>query len=158
MSFLGGVQVWGCFRESGNSQMAFVCDGKQQWFTAVVPFTDQHLYLCSISRLSAHINIPSPWASDVSAFVFTVRSQANIWTFGQRDQGWTIEREAYSLNEFQRNIILFMMQDLWFYPKKNIDFTYLPNKNSWLTCVPTEHLWSCVLNFTLPAKNLLSFK
>lgn len=81
-----------------------LCDMVSSGDTAVVPFTDQHSYLCSISRLSAHINIPSPWASDVFAIVFTVRSQANTWTLRQREQGWTMDWGNKCLNWLQWTI------------------------------------------------------
>lgn len=122
--FLNICRICGCEVVSVHHEAArwCLCVMASSGDTAVVPFTDQHFYLCSISRLPARINIPSAWASEVSAFVFTVRSQANTWTLGQRELGWTIVPDC--LNYFQRAIICVLCKwkfhdiERWVQPKK----------------------------------------
>lgn len=61
-ALLWGVQVWGPLRLRREAARWCLCVMASSGDAAVVPFTDQHSYLCSISRLSAHINIPQSTA------------------------------------------------------------------------------------------------
>lgn len=92
--FLWGVQVWGLLCLARGIQMVFVPDGEQQRYSGGSFHRSVLVSLFHLQPLSAHINIPSAGASDVSAIVFTVRSQANTWTLRQREHRLPMDTEG----------------------------------------------------------------
>lgn len=74
----------------------------QRWFLSQI---STHISVPSPGS-PAHINIPSPWPSDVFTIVFTARSQANMWTLGQREWELTMgyEPDSWTQSELMLNV------------------------------------------------------